>query len=193
MILEVNNLNQVSKIKSMGLIDVIERMAGYAVQAALLQMTEEIIKFLKENRNTNFNELLRALAEYCQAEGNKELEINASWEIVSQLLIQAAAKLESVAVAGGEVAQSSAYISELEIIRATAESFRRLILVEMVRLWTGAIEEERCYFADLLRTLGNYAEAEANRSPDAAAIWAVVAELIKSAAAAAERPGQELP
>jgi hypothetical protein len=168
--------------------EVLHYMAICSSQISLLEMVEDIANFAEQYKGLNFADFLKILASYCQYEGEKELEVNQTWDVVGSLLTSAAQQLEVL-----YVEESEPTIFTLQVIKLITECFRRMILFRMVCLWTLALEEEQCRFADILEALAEYALSAAQKNPRAAAQWRIAASIIKTAQEKANSQGQELP
>lgn len=173
--------------------EILHQMAVYGHQVSLLEMVEQFALFAEQYKGLNFADFLKILAHYCQVESNKDLqvEINVTWQTVGDLLTSAAESLNGLYKRENDVATL-----ELQTIKLISETFRRMILFQMICLWTRALEEDQCKFADILAALAEYAESEALKSPRASRAWRVAASMIRAAqekAANGVEEGQELP
>lgn len=168
--------------------EVLELMAICSTQITLLEMVEQIAEFAEQYKGLSFADFLRIFAHYCHIEGAKDLEPNATWIVVGDLLITAAEKLEVL-----YEPESEPVSLPLQVVKLIAECFRRMLVFQMLCLWTRALEEEQCRFADILAALAEYAEAEADRNPKTSLVWRLAVAEIRAAQKKANEKGQELP
>lgn len=173
----------------MDFFEILSLMTEYSRQVVLLHVVEDVISFLKKD-DYRFFDLLKALSTYAMREKNGDVEPNPSWEIVAQYLRLASDELEELFCSEPNQRLS---LTELDILKLQSDYFRRLLMLQMVTLWLQALESERYRFSEILKALSGYAAAEAEKNPDSAKSWEIVAGLLRTASEEAERQGRELP
>ncbi len=174
--------------------ELLEQMAICGSQISLLQMVDQFAFFAEQFKGLNFADFLKILAYYCQVEGENDLvvNVNATWDVVGELLACAADNLKPLY--SQEVGGSTPW--DLQMVKAISDCFRKMILFQMICLWTKALEEDKCRFADILAALAEYADNEALENPSTSHIWKIAAAMIRAAQQKAEtgaEGGQELP
>lgn len=171
--------------------EILNLMAEYARQMVLLQIVEDVVDFLKQS-DLRFFDLLQALAKYAVRERDKDPDENPTWEVVGRYLLLSLEELKTLFHTGsGEILP----LNELSLLKMQSDYFRQLLMLQMVTLWTQALENEQYRFSDLLKALSHFAvaETENEEDPERRKSWGIVAGLLKVAAEEAERKGKELP
>lgn len=161
-----------------------KQMETCARQFLLVQAVHECITFSQSEIADNFDfpDLLRALSEYTSRQERREVDCSSNWRTISQFLQAAVEKLDS-----------NNPHNAIPGTKLFAEQFRRLLMVEFIGIWVKTLEHERYRFSDLLKSLSNYARHQMDLFPENAHVWDVVATLLETAAAEAQRQGDNLP